>query len=133
VGPPRDPSARGRSHGAEGTKRRKKLQDEPVAEDQHGGNWHEENEDEGQDAGARVENCVGAHDPGDGAAGPQGRNTRMHVEQHVQEARADSAKQIEKQIGDVAVEVFDVVAKNPEEKHVAGDVQQAGVQEHAGE
>src|SRR5205807_359588 len=67
------------------------------------------------------------------AARPQRRNCRIHVEEDVQESGAESAQQIEKQIGGVAVEVFDVIAKNPEEQHVAGDVQNPGVQEHAGE
>ena len=33
----------------------------------------------------------------------------------------------------MAVEVLDVVAKDPKEKHIAGDVQDPGVQKHAGE
>src|SRR5258707_15347386 len=51
----------------------------------------------------------------------------------MEQARADSTHQIEEQIGDVAVEVLHVVPEDPQEKHVAGDVRDAGVQKHAGE
>src|ERR1700730_1025411 len=51
----------------------------------------------------------------------------------MEKARADPAKQVKEQVSDVAIEVLHVVAENPQEKHVASDVQDSGVQEHAGE
>jgi hypothetical protein len=41
-----------------------------------------------------------------------------------------AAKQVEDQILHVAQTILDVVAEDPEEEHVAGDVREAAVHEH---
>ncbi len=56
----------------------------------------------------------------------------MEIEQNVQKPRSDTADQVEKEVSEVAKEVLDVVAEDPEEKHVAGDVKPAEMEEHAG-
>ncbi len=45
----------------------------------------------------------------------------------------NAAGEIENQEADAAHRLFDVVAENPQEQHVAGNVQEAAVQEHVGE
>src|SRR5207302_1446281 len=103
------------------TERRQELQDEPVTENQHSGDRYQKNKDQGQDARARIEDGVRAHYAGNGAAGAKGGHRRIQVEDDVKQAGADSAEQIEEQVADVAVEVLDVIAKNPEKEHVASD------------
>lgn len=57
----------------------------------------------------------------------------MEIEEDMEEIRADAAEQIEEEIGEMAEVVFDVIAEDPEEEHVAADVKEARVEEHAGE
>jgi hypothetical protein len=45
----------------------------------------------------------------------------------------EAAEQIENEIPDAAHVLFDVVAKNPEEPHIAGNVHDAAMHEHAGQ
>ena len=87
----------------------------------------------GEDAGARVENEVGAHDSGDGAAGADDGDTGICIQQNVRDGRGQSAEEVEDEIAEVAKVVFDVVAEDPEEKHVATDVPVGSVQEHGSE
>lgn len=53
---------------------RYELKEEPVTEDDEGGNGEEEDDHQGQNAGARIKNYVSAHDAGDGAAGTNCRD-----------------------------------------------------------
>jgi hypothetical protein len=57
----------------------------------------------------------------------------VEVEDDVRETRTDAASKVEEKVGDVAEVVFDVIAEDPEEEHVTRDVQEAAVEEHAGE
>jgi hypothetical protein len=57
----------------------------------------------------------------------------VQVKKYVQKTRRDSANQVEEEVREVAKEVFDVVTKYPQEKHVAGDVRKARVEKHAGQ
>ena len=50
----------------------------------------------------------------------------------MEEAGEDTARQIEKEKPHVSHGVLDVVAEDPEEQHVAGEVHDVGVQEHIG-
>ena len=54
----------------------------------------------------------------------------MGVEQHVGDRRDDAAQQVEEHEARRAQAVFDVVAEDPEEEHVAAEVQPPAVQEH---
>ncbi len=77
MGPPRDTAFR-RGLYCQHLESRNKLDEEPVAEKQDGGNLDgpEENEqrDKSGDAGAGITNEIGAQHPGNGAAGPDGGN-----------------------------------------------------------
>ena len=48
----------------------------------------------------------------------------------MQEARANPAYHVKEEIGEVAKEVLDVIAEDPEEEHVSGEVQEAGMKKH---
>ena len=73
---------------------------------------------------------VGAHDAGDGAARAHGRNARVRVGEHLREAGRRAANQIEDQIFRRAENIFDVIAEDPEEPHVAQDMHPPAMQEH---
>jgi hypothetical protein len=55
----------------------------------------------------------------------------MEVKNDVKEPGSYPAGQIKEEIREVPEKILDVVAEDPEEEHVAGNMQQAGVQKHA--
>lgn len=59
------------------------LQEEPIAQNDEGGDGEEKDDDESQNSGARVKNDVGAHYAGDGAAGSESRDRGMEIEEDV--------------------------------------------------
>lgn len=122
-----------RSGSADGGDTGQELKQEPIAQDDERRDGNEENKDERQNTGAREKNNVGAHDSRDGAAGSERGKSRVKVENDVGEAGADAASEVEEKIGEVAEVVLHVVAEDPKEEHVSGDVQEAAMQEHAGE
>ena len=109
------------------------MKQEPVTQNDEGWNRDEENKDKRQDLSSRIKNDVGPHDAGDCAAGSEGGQGRMVVEDNMGEAGADAANEIKEKVGKMAEVVFHVVAEDPEEEHVSGDVQKAAMHEHAGE
>ncbi len=117
--PPSDASCRRR---ADGTYTGEELKQEPVTQNDEGRDRDEENKDKRQDLRSRVKNDVGAHDAGDSAAGSEGGQGRMVVEDNMGEAGADAANEIEEKVGKVAEVIFHIVAEDPEEEHVSGDV-----------
>ena len=87
----------------------------------------------GQDAGARIEDDVAAQDARDGARGAERRHQRIGPDRDLQRQRRDPREQVEDDEAHRPHGVLDVVAEDPQEEHVAAEVQQAGVGEHAGE
>lgn len=130
MGPPGDSAVGCAANGAYAFD---ELDQEPIAQNDEGRDGQEENDNKGQDTCPRVENNVGAHDAGDGSTGTERGNAGVKIEGDMEKVGADSANKIEKKIGEVAEVVFHIVAKNPEEEHVAADVQPTAVQEHAGQ
>ena len=114
----------------------KQLDDKPVDQDEDGGDLHgrqkEEDRDQSDDARVRELHQVGAHHAGDGAAGADGGQPRVCIEGHVDQSRGHAAQQVEQQVFRMAQDVLDVVAEDPQEPHVADQVQPAAVQEHGG-
>src|SRR5713226_6786516 len=78
------------------------------------------------------EHDIGPHDSGNGPAGTHGRNGGVEVGNGMRHTRAHAANQVEQQVAEMAEVVLDVVAKHPEEPHVADQVQPSAVQEHTG-
>ena len=85
-----------------------------------------------QDAGVRVEHEVRPHHAGDCAAGPDHRN-RPRTGSRTPGPRGPPPTRGRNQIPAVADAVLDVVAEDPQIPHVPEEVQQAAVQEHAGD
>ena len=95
----------------------------------------EEDDDPEEDVhvGARVKHQVGAKHAGDRAAGADHRYLGGRIQRRLGEYRGDTAAEIQDEVAEGAEHVFDVVAENPQEQHVAGEVEHAAMQEHAGE
>ena len=122
-----------RGAASEDTESREKLHDVPQTQQDHGGHGQREYENQCKNSRARVKQDVSAHYAGDRSARAHGWNIGVKIKDHVKEPRPDPADQIEEEIRDVAKEIFDVVAKDPEKEHVPSDMQPAGVQKHAGD
>src|SRR5580693_4050842 len=58
---------------------------------------------------------------------------RSPREHHLRDTRANSANDIEDQIGNCAESILHIAAEDPKEKHVSDNVKKASMQEHAGE
>jgi len=129
VRPPSDSSG---SAASEGVDPREKLHDVPQAQKDHG--WHGQREDKNQGKNARpgVKQYVSAHHAGYGPARTQGRKVGVQIEEHVQQTRPDSTAQIKEEVRNVPEEILDIVAEDPEKEHVSGEVQEAGMEKHAG-
>ena len=82
----------------------------------------EEQRNQREDARARVEHEIRAHDARDGAAGADGRQRGLGIHRDLAEGGDDAAQQIEKDEASVAKAIFDVVAEDPEVPHVADHV-----------
>ena len=57
----------------------------------------------------------------------------MRHEQAEEKGRRDTGRQISQQIAKMAETMFDVVAVNPKEQHIASQVHPTGMHEHCGE
>src|SRR5713226_766562 len=51
----------------------------------------------------------------------------------MQQPRSDPTNQIKEEIRNMAEEIFDIIAKDPEKEHVPGDVQEARMKKHTGD
>ena len=109
------------------------LQDEPGTEHQPGRDAHRDEEQERHQRPhlrPRVEHEVGAEHTGDRAGRPDERLNRGPVREREPVSRDIAAEHVEKQVGEPAEAVLDVVAEDDEEQHVPEQVQPARVQEH---
>src|SRR5712692_4820650 len=107
------------------------LQHKPPSQNNHRRYLNHKNENQREHPGAREKDHVGPHHSRDSAAGAECRDGGIQVGESVSEAGADPADKVKQQVSEMAEEVFYVVAKNPEEKHIAQQVQPTGMQEHA--
>lgn len=81
----------------------------------------------------RKHDHVRAHHRRNGTTGTNGRNGTVYIEKNMRRVGNQAARQVKNQKAYVADHRFDVVGKNPEEKHVAHDVADAAMQKHTGE
>lgn len=131
---PKGDAALLRSFGDDGDGSAEELVEEPVAEHEPGGHVKKEDGREpDQHASAGIENEISSENAGDGSAGSNSGKARAGVDENLGEGGGDATGEIKDQIFEVAEEVFNVVAEDPEKKHVAGDVHERCVQEHRGE
>ncbi len=83
--------------------------------------------------GGGVKDEISAHDRRNGAAGSQCGEDGGGLKDILHQGCAESAQQIEKQVAEGTQPVFDIVAEDHQEPHVADEVVPASVQEHVGE
>jgi len=107
------------------------LTKKPFTEHEYRWNGQEKDKDQCQNSSAREQQNVGPHNSRDGATGPKSRYNRVEIEKCVSQSRTDPADDVKKQIWDMAEKVLHVVAEDPQEKHVPGNVEKSGMQEHA--
>ena len=93
---------------------------------------YEAEQHERLDLGPRVKHHVRGQYPGDRAAGAQRGNLARGVDKALQEPARDATEQVEEQVAEVTEDVLNVVPEDEEEEHVAGEMQDAGVQEDRG-
>ena len=77
-----------------------------------------------------IEHEIRAHHAADRARRADHRDAEFGSVQHLRERRGDAAQQIEHQEARPRHRVFDVVAEQPQEPHVADQVHPAAVHEH---
>src|SRR5437588_1973824 len=133
VRPPGDAARRGNP---ERGQPRGQLQEHPHRQKQHRGHPHEPHEHEQQPdeqlhPRSRVQQQVGAEDPGDRAAGADRRLGRQRIGEHMDEARDRAADEVENEERAVPHRILDVVREDPQAQHVAEEVRPASVQEQA--
>jgi hypothetical protein len=83
----------------------------------------------GENLCVRISQDVGSHDTGNRPTGTQRRHSRAGGKIPLSQGCHYTTSQVKNQVFDVTEAVFYVVAKNPEEKHIAGDVCETAVQE----
>ncbi len=90
----------------------------------------DENGDEGDHARGGEQHKISAHHCGDGTAGAQGWDGGSGVKNKLQQSGAETTEDIKEQITKRTQPVFDVVAKDHQEPHVAEQMIPTAVQEH---
>src|SRR4029434_6347224 len=107
------------------------LQREPSAKDHDRWNPNHKNKQETQDPVPWLQDNVRTHHSGDCPAGAQSGEAGVEVERDMHQSGTHAADQVEEQIPQMAETGFHVVAKDPQEQHVAENMRKASVQEHA--
>ena len=97
-------------------------------------NAKEDHEDE-QHINARPgkQQKVAAHHSGDRPRRAHHRRGLARVDGDLQHSRAETGGEVEQKIADMAHLIFEVIAKDPQEQHVAKNMHPAAVQEHRGD
>jgi hypothetical protein len=112
------------------------LKDEPPAEHQPCGQVHERDEEEDdqcEDSSSGEHEQVGPKYPRDGARRSDVRDDGVRRQRDLRGRRGDPRNNVEQRISNNPQLVFDVVAKDPQEQHIAADVQPPAVEEHGDE
>lgn len=126
MGPPGDSREVLRS-GQKRERPAEELQQEPESQKDVGWYFHqgekEEYRDESQHSRPRIQNEIGPHNAGHGAARTNGGNGGPPVGDDVDEPGDQAACQVEGEIAEMAEVAFDIVAENVKDPHVAKEVQ----------
>src|SRR6185437_565548 len=112
---PREPEAN-QYEGRHSSYRQKRAEDEKRAHDR-----------------TRIEQDVAAEHSRDRTTCPDERIVRAREDDGEDKTGEDTADQIEDEIGQVSELILDVITEDPEEEHVARDMQQTAVQEDGGD
>src|SRR5579864_5161556 len=131
VSPPRDAS---RLRAAKRADAAQELHGEPQSNEKHRGQAREkppkEKRDKREDARRRKKYYVCAEHSCNGAARAESGDRGTQTENRLRDTRAQSAHEIETEVGQVAEAVFHIRAKEPEKPHVADNVQPSRMKKH---
>src|SRR5262245_33184699 len=109
------------------------LQDKPVTQHEEGGNVYEEHEDEGSDPRVGIQEDIRSHHTTDRPGGTDHRNRRGGVRRDLRRHRSQAAEQVEEDEAQPAHRILYIDPEDPEEPHVADEVEPTAVHEHRGE
>lgn len=122
---------------ADGGDAAQQLDGKPIEQHEGGrdidGGDEDNDEDERDYAHARIQDEEGAHDAGNGAAGADGGDGTAEVGGELDGGRSNAADQIEDGELGGPHGVLNVRSEDPQEPHVADEVEPAAVQEHGGD
>src|SRR5204863_8724566 len=83
--------------------------------------------------GAGIHDQIRAEHAGDGAARANHRHLRGRVGAGLDQRCGGAATKVDQQIPEAAQQILDIVPENPQEQHIAAEMQPSAMQEHAGE
>src|SRR5690242_6422109 len=83
-----------------------------------------------ENASSRKQNNVRSKHSGNSSTRANGRDVRAPRDQNFADSCSNAAKQIKEKVGNRAEGIFNICAKDPQEKHIADNVQKTTVQEH---
>ena len=113
------------------------MNEEPVSEKDESGDLNElekeEDWDQSKNLGAGIEEEIGSHDTRDGSACSYGGDFGVPVRVKMDNARCDSAEEVEDEIPAMTEPVLNIISENVEEPHIAEDVEKTAVEEHRGD
>lgn len=131
MGPPCNTSPLGRR-----SRRANKLNYEPYGQKEEGGELQKigdkEDRNKGKDPGPRVEQEIGAHDAGNGAARANGGDLGVPVQKEMGEPGSKPAQEIEGKVPDGTQAILHVIAEDVKGPHVHEDVPEPAMNEHVG-
>ncbi len=137
VCPPCNSSGAGLTLHAQRTDSAQELHEKPESDENQGGNARGEPDnkkrDQRQDARAWKKDDIGAQNAGDRAARAKRRHPRPPREGQLGKAGTKSADKVKDEIGNRSHAILDVASKYPEKPHVAENMEEARVKEHARE
>src|SRR6266545_2471613 len=119
--------------GSDGAHSIEQLEDEPRAQNcpcRKPDGRDEEEEDQRQNPASGEHHDVGPEDAGYGSGSAEVRNHRVGIDQELTDRGRDPGREVEEEVQDRSQLVFDVVPEDPQEQHVAADVQPPPVKEH---
>src|SRR5262249_49367858 len=86
---------------------------------------------QGENLCPRIKQYIRTEDAGNGSAGPDRGDYRVDIRCDMGQRSEDATDQVEDRIPNVPHCLFDVIAEDPEEEHVADQVHETAVQENA--
>ena len=123
--------------GARSCRTAHQLQQEPVAQHEEcrypNPGYEDHQHHQHVDCDPRIQQHVRPHHTTYGTRCADHGNGARGLEQYLKSSRGQAAQYIEEDVADAAHRVLDIVSEDPEEPHVADEVEPAAVEEHRGE
>ena len=108
------------------------LRKKPETEDYESRNRNNPDKYQGQYPGCRIEQKIRSEHPGDRPTRTDHRNLGRRIESDVDETRTQSGYEIKKDEPEGPEKIFNIIAKNPEIKHIAKKMKDPSMDEQRG-